>query len=162
MHPPSPEQSIYTMSLNGRVRQRQTADLHEVAPYTFGNARTTLPAPRRGDDRGYCEREAAAHWLRRRVPGAAGERIIIHPGTQAIIFDALLSLTSPGDVVLTKVLTYPGLKAVASKLRVRLVGVAMDGEGSCPMTLIERAGSIGRRLSIWFRRCTIRQLPRLE
>ena len=75
------------------------------------------------------EREAAAHWLQPRVPQASPERIVIYPGSQAIIFNALLALTSPGDVVVTEALTFPGMKAAAARLNVRLVGVAMDGEG---------------------------------
>src|SRR6516165_635260 len=56
---------------------------------------------------------------------ADAERIVIYPGSQAIIFNTLLALTSPGDVVLTEVLTFPGIKAAAAKLGVRLIGVAM-------------------------------------
>jgi DNA-binding transcriptional MocR family regulator len=81
------------------------------------------------------EREAAALWLRGRVPHAAPERIVIFPGSQAIIFNALLALTSPGDVVVTEALTFPGLRAAAARLNVRLVGVAMDGEGARPDAL---------------------------
>ena len=33
---------------------------------------------------------------------ADAERIVIYPGSQAIIFNTLLALTSPGDVVLTE------------------------------------------------------------
>jgi dTDP-4-amino-4,6-dideoxygalactose transaminase len=47
----------------------------------------------------------------------------------------LLSLTSPGDVVLTEALTFLGIKAAAAKLNVRLVGVAMDDEGIDPDAL---------------------------
>lgn len=79
------------------------------------------------------ERELAARWLRARVPGASGERVLVYPGSQAILFNALLSLASPGDVVLTEALTFPGIKAAAAKLGIRLVGVAMDGEGICRM-----------------------------
>jgi DNA-binding transcriptional MocR family regulator len=83
------------------------------------------------------EREAAALWLQARVPQASAERIVIFPGSQAIIFNALLALTSPGDVVLTEALTFPGTKAAASRLNIRLVGVAMDGEGVRPDALDE-------------------------
>jgi len=75
------------------------------------------------------EREVAAKWLRARVPDARAERLVVYPGNQAILFNALLSLTSPGDVVLTEALTFPGMKAAAEKLRLHLVGVAMDQEG---------------------------------
>jgi DNA-binding transcriptional MocR family regulator len=81
------------------------------------------------------EREAAADWLRPRVPQASPERIVIYPGSQAIIFNALLGLTSPDDVVVTEALTFPGLKAAAARLIVRLVGVPMDGEGVQPEAL---------------------------
>jgi DNA-binding transcriptional MocR family regulator len=83
------------------------------------------------------EREAAAEWLSPRLPQVAAERIVIFPGSQAIIFNALLALTSPGDVVLTEALTFPGVKAAAARLNLRLVGVAMDGEGVRPDALDE-------------------------
>jgi len=81
------------------------------------------------------EREVAASWLRARLPEARTDRVIIYPGNQAILFNALLSLTSPGDVVLTEALTYPGIKAAAAKLGVRLIGVEMDKEGVIPDAL---------------------------
>src|SRR3984893_14793288 len=70
-----------------------------------------------------------AKGLAANVPGASAERVLVYPGSQAILFNALLSLTSPGDVVLTEALTFPGIKAAAAELGSRLVGVAMDGEG---------------------------------
>lgn len=81
------------------------------------------------------ERAIAANWLRTRAPAATAERLIVYPGTQAALFNTLLSLTSPGDVVLTEALTFPGIKAAAAKLGVRLVGVAMDGKGVDPDAL---------------------------
>jgi DNA-binding transcriptional MocR family regulator len=81
------------------------------------------------------EREAAAAWLE--LPNAEPGRIVIFPGSQAIIFNAFLALTSPGDVVLTEALTFPGALAAARRLNIRLVGVAMDGEGAKPDALDE-------------------------
>lgn len=83
------------------------------------------------------EREVAAAWLQPRLPQASSERMVIFPGSQAIIFNALLALTSPGDVVLTEALTFPGIKAAAARLDIRLVGVAMDAEGIRPDALDE-------------------------
>ncbi|PDT78881.1 PLP-dependent aminotransferase family protein [Bradyrhizobium sp. C9] len=83
------------------------------------------------------EREVGAAWLAPRVPNASADRIVIYPGSQAIIFNALLALTSPGDVVVTEALTFPGIKAAAARLDVRLVGVAMDTEGARPDALDE-------------------------
>jgi DNA-binding transcriptional MocR family regulator len=84
------------------------------------------------------ERNAAAEWLQFLVPGVTGERLIVAPGTQSALFCLLLNLTVPGDSILTEALTYPGLKAAAAALGVKLIGVEMDGEGIVPAAL-ERA-----------------------
>ncbi len=81
------------------------------------------------------ELETAADWLRHRVSDANAERLVIFPGSQAIVFNALLALTSPGDVVLTEALTYPGLKTAAARLGVRLIGLPMDEQGVRPDAL---------------------------
>jgi DNA-binding transcriptional MocR family regulator len=81
------------------------------------------------------ERVVAAQWLRGRVPGVRSERLLVYPGNQAILFNTLLSLTSPGDTVLTEALTFPGMKAAARELGLRLVGVEMDAEGVRPEAL---------------------------
>ncbi|HZR90660.1 MAG TPA: PLP-dependent aminotransferase family protein [Bradyrhizobium sp.] len=81
------------------------------------------------------ERSIAARWLRTRVAHAAAERMVIYPGTQAIIFNLLMQLARPGDVVLTEALTFPGMKAAAERLGIKLVGVAMDEGGVIPEAL---------------------------
>ena len=81
------------------------------------------------------ERSIAARWLRSRVAHAAAERIVIYPGTQAIIFNLLMQLARPGDVVLTEALTFPGMKAAAERLGIKLAGVAMDEGGVLPEAL---------------------------
>jgi DNA-binding transcriptional MocR family regulator len=83
------------------------------------------------------EREVAARWMRVRVPHAQAERLVIYPGTQTILFNLLAHLTKPGDVVLTEALTFPGIKAAATRLGVRLVGVAMDDGGILPDALAQ-------------------------
>ena len=81
------------------------------------------------------ERAVAAHWLRRRIPDARSERLIVYPGNQTILFNLLVALTSPGDVILTEALTFPGMKAAARQLGVRLVGIEMDADGIRPEAL---------------------------
>jgi DNA-binding transcriptional MocR family regulator len=81
------------------------------------------------------ERHVAAAWLRTRVPDAHGDRLVICPGTQTALFSLLVALTSPGDIVLTEPLTYPGMKAAAAATGVRLVGVAADEHGIMPQAL---------------------------
>jgi DNA-binding transcriptional MocR family regulator len=58
---------------------------------------------------------------------------------------ALQTLTRPGDTVLTESLTYPGMKALASQLHLRLQGVAMDSQGLLPEAL-EAACRSGAKL----------------
>ncbi|MBX9824638.1 MAG: PLP-dependent aminotransferase family protein [Xanthobacteraceae bacterium] len=81
------------------------------------------------------ERDIAAAWLRTRISGASGDRIVICPGTQNALFNLLMTLTSPGDTILTEAMTYPGIKAAAAYAGVRLVGVPIDKEGILPDAL---------------------------
>ena len=81
------------------------------------------------------ERDIAAAWLRSRIAEAGGDRVVICPGTQNALFNLLIALTAPGDVVLTEALTYPGMKAAAACRGVRLVGVPIDEHGILPDAL---------------------------
>lgn len=81
------------------------------------------------------ERGTAAAWLRRRVAQARAERLLVYPGNQAAVFNTLLALAAPGDTVLTEAFTFPGVKAAAERLGIRLVGVAMDDGGVDPDAL---------------------------
>ena len=77
-------------------------------------------------------RDAAASWLRRTGLAAAPDQIVITAGGQHAMVVALSTLTEPGDVVLTEALTYPGMKALASLLKLRLHGIEMDSDGLLP------------------------------
>jgi DNA-binding transcriptional MocR family regulator len=81
------------------------------------------------------ERHTAAMWLGSRLAGAHGDRLVICPGTQNALFNLLVVLTRPGDVVLTEALTYPGIKAAAAHTGARLIGVPMDEVGILPDAL---------------------------
>jgi len=83
------------------------------------------------------DRGVAADWLRRRVRTAEAHRLVVSPGTQSALMAMLLATTRPGDVVLTDRLTYPGFKAAAAALGVRLAGVEADSEGMIPAALDE-------------------------
>lgn len=73
--------------------------------------------------------------MRTRVPHAHADRLVIFPGVQTILFNLLAYLARPGDIVLTEALTFPGIKAAAARLGVKLVGVAMDDGGILPDAL---------------------------
>jgi DNA-binding transcriptional MocR family regulator len=81
------------------------------------------------------EREIVATWLQPRIPDAHPDRVVICPGTQNALFNVLIALTAPGDVILTEALTYPGIKLAAAYSGVRLVGVPMDSDGILPDAL---------------------------
>jgi DNA-binding transcriptional MocR family regulator len=57
---------------------------------------------------------------------------VVCPGTQNALFNLLVALTKPGDVVLTESLTYPGIKAAAAYTGVRLIGLPIDEAGMLP------------------------------
>lgn len=81
------------------------------------------------------ERDVAARWMRARVPHAHADKLVIFPGSQTILFNLLTRLARPGEIVLTEALTFPGIKAAAARLGVKLVGVAMDDGGILPDAL---------------------------
>ena len=80
-------------------------------------------------------RESGAAWLARSGVEADAERILVCGGAQHAMTITLASLTTPGDLVLTEELTYPGMKALASVLGVRLLGLPMDSQGLLPEAL---------------------------
>ena len=75
------------------------------------------------------DRAAGAHWLRHRLPNTPVERIVVAPGTQGALLALLSALARPGDTVCAEALTYPGFKAVAAQLGLRVVDAAMDEDG---------------------------------
>jgi DNA-binding transcriptional MocR family regulator len=121
--PPQPIEA----NLDIRIAQGLASIQKETGFSTFLN----YQRPGGGDE----DRDTAANWLRVRVPKAQADRLVIYPGSQSAIFNVLLSLTSPADVVLTEALTYPGVRAAAGRLGVRLVGVTMDEQGILPEAL---------------------------
>jgi DNA-binding transcriptional MocR family regulator len=75
------------------------------------------------------DREAGALWLRRRGLDVEPERLLVVPGAQAALLAILSTIAPPGSVVCCESLTYPGLRALAGLLNLKLVGLPMDGEG---------------------------------
>jgi len=80
-------------------------------------------------------REAGALWIGRTGLEADPERVLVCSGSQHGLTTVLATSLKPGDLVLTEALTYPGLKAVASLLHLRLHGLPMDAEGLRPEAL---------------------------
>ncbi len=77
-------------------------------------------------------REAGAAWIARSGLAADPARTLVCGGAQHAMTVTFASLAGPGDLVLTEALTYPGVKALASVLGLRLQGLELDAEGLLP------------------------------
>ncbi|HEY7769783.1 PLP-dependent aminotransferase family protein [Longimicrobium sp.] len=76
-------------------------------------------------------RAAGANWITGHQPDVAADPdcVVICSGAQHAITALLMSLTSPGDVVATESLTYPGLRSLAAQMHLQLLGLPADDEG---------------------------------
>ena len=88
------------------------------------------------DPRGLPEhREAGAAWAARYGLETNAASVIVCAGSQHALTCCLTGLFRPGDRIATDALTYPGIKTLAAMLGMRLVPVAMDGQGMLPESL---------------------------
>jgi DNA-binding transcriptional MocR family regulator len=78
------------------------------------------------------DRAAGAAWIERSGLASAAERVVVTGGGQHGLAAVLASLTQSGDSVAVEQLSYPGMKALANLLDLRLVPVAIDEEGLLP------------------------------
>lgn len=81
------------------------------------------------------DKAAASSWLSKRGMVPSLERIAITPGAHATMTALLSTMTRPGDVILCEAVTYPGLRAIAARMGLQLVGIAMDASGVLPDAL---------------------------
>jgi DNA-binding transcriptional MocR family regulator len=77
-------------------------------------------------------RAAGAAWITRAGLRASPEQVLVSSGSQHGMTAVFTALLRPGDLVLTEALTYPGMKALASLLHLRLQGLPMDEHGLRP------------------------------
>ncbi len=81
------------------------------------------------------DRAAGAHWLSRRLPDVNVDRVLTAPGAQGALLAITTLLAARGETVCAEALAYPGLRALAAHLGLKLVGVEMDAEGLIPEAL---------------------------
>ena len=103
-----------------------------------------LSYPAEGGSRAH--REAAAEWIARGGHDVPAERVVLTSGSQHGLVALLSMLGREGDVILAEELTYPGLKAIAGLLRMRVHPVAMDAGGLVPAALDEACAASGARV----------------
>jgi DNA-binding transcriptional MocR family regulator len=130
-HPPHLESEPHRLALERTLatlaRQEDLASILDY-PADGGNA---------------VDREAGALWIGRSGVAARPEDVLVCSGSQHGIMTVLATLLKPGDLLLADELTYPGLKAVAGLLHLRVQGIALDEDGMRPEAFDEacRGGS---------------------
>ena len=82
-------------------------------------------------------RTVAARWISTMGHAVSPDHIVVTGGAQHAIHVLLASLLRPGDTVAAEAVTYPGLRAVAQTLGLKLRPLAMDDEGILPDALEE-------------------------
>ncbi len=78
------------------------------------------------------DREAAAAWLQAVLPGVDAARVLVTPGIQGALASVMGLLAAAGEVILAEPVTYPGVKAMAAQLGVRVAALACDADGVLP------------------------------
>jgi len=83
------------------------------------------------------ERAAGASWLAPVCGKLPASRILLASGAQSGMLAVASSFLRPGDGVATEFMTYPGFRALASFMNLRMCGVATDSGGLIPAALDE-------------------------
>ncbi|MEI4474068.1 aminotransferase-like domain-containing protein [Frigidibacter sp. MR17.24] len=83
------------------------------------------------------DREAASSWLSMRGMVPRLDRVAVTPGAHVTMTAIFSTLAKPGDRVLCEAVTYAGLRGIAARLGLVLVGLPSDGAGILPGALDE-------------------------
>ncbi|WP_158090179.1 PLP-dependent aminotransferase family protein [Kiloniella majae] len=93
-------------------------------------------------------RFAASQWLSWRGYEVKPSDIVPCAGGQQALLASLLALCEPGDKVLVEKFTFPGMKAVARQLRLKLVGIECDEDGINPEGLEKALITSGAKILV--------------
>ncbi len=75
------------------------------------------------------DRDAAVHWLQRRLSGISAAQVLVCPGIHSILAALVSQLARPGESICVDSLVYPGLKAICAQLGVKLHPMLLDEDG---------------------------------
>jgi len=89
------------------------------------------------------DRDAAVHWLRRRLTGIGSDQVLLCPGIHSVLTALISQLARPGETICVDALAYPGLKAIATQLGVMLHPLALDDDGPDVDAFEQACKSIG-------------------
>ena len=80
-------------------------------------------------------RAAGAAWINRTGLNATADTVVVTGGGHNGVMATLSALTQAGDAIAVEALSYPGIKAIAGLLGLRLLPVHLDEEGLMPEAL---------------------------
>lgn len=80
-------------------------------------------------------RAVGATWLRPRLGNIPAERVLTCAGAQSALVATISSLAKPGDTIAAEAIAYPGLRALAAHLGIKVVGIPIDENGMIPEEL---------------------------
>jgi len=129
------EPALVDLSLNfpvGDLEDRELSKALVALSRTRDLTRLLEYLPHAGMPR---HRVAGAEWIGRSGLRAHPAQVMVCCGAQHGLAIALHALTAPGDVVLAENLTYPVFKTLAGLQRLKVQGIAMDGQGIVPDAL---------------------------
>lgn len=115
--PPEP----HDPSLHKRIQEGFASLQRPADPYTLLRYQEFGGTPE--------DRDAGARWLRDLLPEAGPERLLVCPGIQSALVGLMAMLAGPGELICAEAITYPGVKAIAAQLGIRLHALPMDDEG---------------------------------
>jgi len=121
--PPPPE----GLSLGAMLQETVTAILQRADPAVLMAYHPGFGAPG--------QRRAGAEWLAPCLGERSPDCLLVSPGAQAGLAAVLSVLCRPGDTVVAEALTYPGFKAIAAQLGLRVIACASDDRGAIPASL---------------------------
>ncbi len=75
------------------------------------------------------DKDAGAEWLKHRVPHCDAQNVLVCPGIHSALVALVSQLARPGGTICLDALAYPGIKAIAAQLGVRLQSLPRDDEG---------------------------------
>ena len=86
------------------------------------------------------QRAAAAAWVRPFLGEVDEARVRVSAGAQTALTALLLTLSSPGDLLVTEPLVYPGLLSAAEQAGLRVTACEADRQGVLPAALRAACG----------------------
>lgn len=92
------------------------------------------------------DRAAGVMWLAPMLGTVDPARLMACPGAQAALAALILSMTLPGEAIVTEPLAYPGIRLAAEQLGRRVVAADVDASGMRPDALEAAVREHGARL----------------